>query len=63
MGFGIMAATWTNEETIKLLELWGEEETQAVLEGCARNKHIYEKIVRGMVEAGYERPEYNVETN
>lgn len=40
----VMAATWTNEETIKLVELWGKEEIQALLEGCARNKHVYDRI-------------------
>ena len=51
----VMAATWSDEETIKLVELWGEEEIQALLEGCTRNKHVYDKIARGMGEAGYER--------
>ena len=50
-----MAATWTDEETIKLVELWGDEEVQALLEGCTRNKHVYDKIARGMMEEGYER--------
>ena len=50
-----MAATWSDEETFKLVELWGEEEIQALLEGCTRNKHVYDKIARGMGEAGYER--------
>ncbi len=50
-----MAAAWCDEETIKLVEIWGDEEIQALLEGCTRNNHIYDKIARGMVEAGYER--------
>jgi len=27
-------ASWTDEETLKLLELWGEDSIQAELEGC-----------------------------
>ena len=50
-----MAANWNDMETFKLVEIWGEEEIQALLEGCTRNKAVYEKIARGMVEAGYQR--------
>ena len=42
-------------EVFKLVEIWGEEEVQALLEGCTRNKKVYEKIAREMVEAGYDR--------
>ena len=48
-------ALWTDEETLKLLELWGEDSIQAELEGCKRNKAVYEKIARDMVAAGYDR--------
>ena len=57
-----MAATWSDEETFKLVELWGEEEIQALLEGCTRNKHVYDKIARGMGKLGMKGPECNVET-
>lgn len=30
---------WTDSETC-LLDLWGDEAIQALLEGCTRNKHI-----------------------
>ena len=50
-----MAGSWTDSETFKLVEIWSEEEIQALLEGCTRNKHVYDKIAREMVEAGYER--------
>ena len=30
-----MASTsWTNEETCRLIEIWGDESIQAMLEGC-----------------------------
>lgn len=51
-----MAGTaWTDEETITLIEIWGEEAIQAQLEGCKRNIHVYEKIARELCDAGYER--------
>ena len=37
-------AVWTDEETTKPIELWGEEDIQAMLEGCKRNKAVYENI-------------------
>ena len=33
-----MTAVWNDTETFKLVEIWGEEEIQALLEGCMRNK-------------------------
>ena len=48
-------AVWNDEETTKLIELWGEEDIQAMLEGCKRNKAVYEKIAREMETSGYER--------
>lgn len=39
-----MAAAWREEETVKLIELWGEDDIQEKLEGCTRNKHIPEDL-------------------
>ena len=36
-----MAAIWNDMETFKLVKVWGEEEIQALLEGCTRNKAVY----------------------
>ena len=47
-----MASVWIDEEYHKLLELWG---IQAQLEGCTRNKHIYEKIAKSMEDSGYSK--------
>ena len=43
-----MAATWSDEETLKRVELWGNEEIQVLLEGCTlrRNKHVYDRIAQ-----------------
>ena len=48
-------ASWTDEETLKLIELWGDDRIQAQLEGCKRNKEVYERIAREMAEAGLEK--------
>ena len=50
-----MAATWSEEETLKLVEIWGDAEIQVLLEGAIRNKHVYDRIAEGMKEAGYVR--------
>ena len=44
-----------DEEVFKLIELGGDEAIQAQLEGCKRNKDVYDKIARAMKEAGSER--------
>ena len=48
-------ASWTDEETFKLVEIWGDDRIQAQLEGCKRNKEVYERIAREMAVAGYEK--------
>ena len=47
-------AVWNEEETLKLIEIWGEDSIQAMLEGSKRNKNIFNKISRKMEAAGYE---------
>ena len=37
-------AQWTDEETLKLIEIWSEDKIQEELDGCKKNKHIYDKI-------------------
>ena len=44
-----MAAQWSDEETRRLIQLWGEEDVQAQLEGCKRNKAVYERLARSML--------------
>ena len=47
-------ANWrTDEETHKLIALWGDDNIQAQLEGCKRNKEVYERIAKGMSESGH----------
>ena len=33
----VTAAAWSKEETLKLIEIWGNGAIQAQLEGCTRN--------------------------
>lgn len=46
---------WTDEEAIKLISLWGEDEIQVQLDVCKRNKSVFEKIAREMAAAGFNR--------
>ena len=45
-------AQWTDEETLKL---WSEDKIQEELDGCKKNKHIYDKIAASMTKAGFDR--------
>ena len=52
-------AQWTDEETLKLIEIWSEDKIQEELDGCKKNKHIlshiYDKIAARMTKAGFDR--------
>ena len=48
-----MASDLCDEETFKLISVWGEDAIQAMLEGCRRNKECFEKISKQMNAAGY----------
>ena len=51
----IVKMAWSKRETLKLIEIWGNDAIQAQLEGCKRNQEVFTKIAGEMVEAGYER--------
>ena len=44
---------WSKEETFKLISIWSENNIQAQLEGCKRNREVYTKISRELSVAGY----------
>ena len=46
---------WSDRETFKLIEIWGDEIIQEQLEGCKKNREVYEKIAKLMCEEGYDR--------
>ena len=48
-----MAASWTDEETFKLIDFWSEDAIQAMLEGCRRDKDIFWRISQEMDAAGF----------
>jgi len=48
-------ATWTKRETLKLIQLWSSEDIQTQLEGCKRNKLVFERIASEMRKEGFER--------
>ena len=48
-------SSWTDEEIMKLVEIWGEDAIQVQLEGCKHNKEVYTKISKEMKEAGHNR--------
>ena len=46
-------ANWSYEETITLINIWSD--IQEEFEKSRRNAPIFEKVVKKMIEAGYER--------
>ena len=48
-------ATWSKDEILKLIEMWGQETIQKQLQECKRNQSIFEDVAKQMREAGYER--------
>ena len=54
--------TWTDDEMLKLIDFWGDEAVQAILEGCSRSKHVYERLACGNWKMQDRRePEFNAE--
>ena len=47
--------TWMDDETLKLIDFWGDEAVQALLEGCSRNRHVHERFARELGDARYKR--------
>ena len=45
--------TWRDEEVFQLVDFWSDDVIQCQLEGCKRNKDVYEKISKLMQEKGY----------
>ena len=49
------SCTWSDEETFVLIEIWGEDSIQAMLEGTRRNKDVFVKIAKAIEERGFLR--------
>ena len=50
-----MMASLGRQETLKLIEIWGDDNIQSQLEGCHRNRKVYVRISRRMNESLFER--------
>ena len=50
--------TWEKEETIALLEKWGDENIQQQLRECTRKKPIWVEISKHVKASGYEDREH-----
>ncbi|XP_041820105.1 uncharacterized protein zgc:113263 isoform X2 [Chelmon rostratus] len=47
--------SWSDEETLALMELWGEEDVQRALRGFVHNGHVYAEISERMQDLGYSK--------
>ena len=45
---------WSDKKTLTLIEIWGEDNVQVQLEGCKRNKKVFEDISKSIKAPGYE---------
>ena len=55
MPAGISWRRQWQQETRQLIEIWGEADIQSQLEGCHRNREVFQRIARKLSEAGFER--------
>ena len=53
--FAAMVSTWNKEETLKLIETWGDAVMQTQLEGCKYNQEVYDIIAKELIEEGYQQ--------
>lgn len=51
----ILYVGWTDAEVWVLIGFWGDTRIQSVLDGAVKNKVIFKKTARKMVEAGFHR--------
>ena len=54
-------AVWGHAETLKFIELWGEESIQNMLEGCKRNKDDFSKLSSQMEASGLKKTAKSVQ--
>lgn len=47
--------TWTEQETVALVEVWAADDVQHGLKTCVRNSHIFAEISEKMATIGYLR--------
>ncbi|XP_075967913.1 uncharacterized protein LOC142971160 isoform X3 [Anarhichas minor] len=49
------SGSWSDEETLVLIEIWGDEDVQSALRGFIHNGHIYADISQRMRNLGYSK--------
>ncbi|XP_078138254.1 uncharacterized protein LOC139919797 [Centroberyx gerrardi] len=47
--------SWSDEETLALIDIWGEEDVQRALRGFVHNGHVYADISEKMHDLGYSK--------
>lgn len=50
-----VSSVWTDEETLALIEIWGEEDVQRSLRGFVHNGYVYAEISERMQDLGYSK--------
>ena len=55
MAVNTRGASWSDEEVLTLIGIWGDAKVQQELDGAVRNKTVFVKISRKMLEAGFTR--------
>ncbi|XP_076578481.1 uncharacterized protein LOC143314985 isoform X3 [Chaetodon auriga] len=48
-------SSWSDEETLALIEIWGDEDVQRALRGFVHNGHVYAEISERMQDLGYSK--------
>ncbi|XP_054480641.1 uncharacterized protein zgc:113263 [Anoplopoma fimbria] len=48
-------SSWSDEETLALMEIWGEEDVQKALRGSVHNGHVYADISERLRDLGYSK--------
>ena len=48
-------AAWSDNKVTCLITLWSDDAVQEKLEGCKKNRDIFERISKDMREAGFDR--------
>ncbi|XP_056223663.1 uncharacterized protein zgc:113263 isoform X1 [Seriola aureovittata] len=48
-------STWSDEETLALIDIWGEEDVQRALRGFVHNGHVYADIAERMHDLGFSK--------
>ena len=49
------SSNWKDCEVLRLIDIWGDDVVQSQLEGCKRNKQIYERISKELLVYGVQR--------